>query len=257
MRKMFFMLVFSFGMLPFFANAQKQREYYEITVYRCKYDQEKIVDGFLREAYLPGLHKKGIHRIGVFKPLANDTAAEKLIYVVVPITTLQQLISLPDQLLKNKDFRQNGKEYLEASYKNPPYTRMEKIVLEAFPLAPLMNLPQLKGPKEERIFELRSYESATEKLYHNKVKMFNEGGEISLFARLNFNSIFYAEVIAGSNMPNLMYMTSFENIADRDAHWKTFGADAEWKKTSSMPEYQNNVSKAEITLMHAAEYSDY
>ena len=211
----------------------------------------------MRESYLPGLHKKGINRIGVFKPLLNDTAADKLIYVVLPLKTLQQLIALPEQLFNNKDFLQSGKEYLEAPYKNPPYTRMEKIVLKAFQLAPVMNLPQLIGPKKERIFELRSYESATEKLYHNKVKMFNEGGEITLFARLNFNSVFYAEVISGSHMPNLMYMTSFENIADRDAHWKTFGADPEWKKISSMPEYQNNVSKADITLMHAAEYSDY
>jgi len=251
------MLVFSVGLLPFFAKAQKQREYYDIAVYHCKYDQEKIVDAFLRETYLPGLHKKGVHRIGVFKPLANDTAAEKLIYVVVPLKSLQQMISLPEQLFKDKDFLQSGKEYLESSYKNPPYTRIEKIVLEAFPLAPLMNLPQLKGPKQERIFELRSYESATEKLYHNKVKMFNEGGEITLFARLNFNSVFYGAVIAGCHMPNLMYMTSFENIADRDAHWKTFGADPEWKKISSTPEYQNNVSKADITLMHDADYSDY
>jgi hypothetical protein len=257
MRKTFFMLVFSIGLLPFFAKAQKQREFYEITVYHCKNDQEKIVDAFLRDAYLPGLHKKGLHPIGVFKPLANDTATEKLIYVVVPLKSLQQMISLPEQLLKDKDFLQNGKEYLDAAYKTPPYIRMEKMVLEAFPLAAVMNLPKLKGPRQERIFELRSYESATERLYHNKVKMFNEGGEITLFARLNFNAIFYAEVIAGCHMPNIMYMTSFENMADRDAHWKTFGADAEWKKISSMPEYQNNVSKADITLMHVADYSDY
>ena len=31
-------------------------------------------------------------------------------------------------------------------------------------------------------------------------------------------------------MPNLMYMTSFENKAARDEHWKTFGSDPEWKK---------------------------
>ena len=87
--------------------------------------------------------------------------------------------------------------------------------------------------------------------------MFNEGGEVDLFKRLNFNAVFYAEVIAGSSMPNLMYMTSFENKADRDAHWKTFVDDAEWKKLSGDPMYQHNVSKADIVLMRAAEYSDY
>ena len=67
----------------------------------------------------------------------------------------------------------------------------------------------------------------------------------------------YAEVIAGGNMPNLIYMTSFENLADRDAHWKTFGNDPEWKKLSSDPIYQHNVSKIDIILMKAASYSDY
>jgi hypothetical protein len=87
--------------------------------------------------------------------------------------------------------------------------------------------------------------------------MFNEGGEVDLFKRLNFNAIFYAEVIAGPNMPNLIYMTSFENMADRDAHWKTFGADPQWKKLSTDSFYQHNVSRADITLMKAAGYSDY
>ena len=58
-------------------------------------------------------------------------------------------------------------------------------------------------------------ESATEKNLKIKVQMFNQGDEIGLFKRLNFNAIFYSEVISGSKMPNLMYMTSFENKAAR------------------------------------------
>ncbi|MBS1567680.1 MAG: NIPSNAP family protein, partial [Bacteroidetes bacterium] len=119
-----------------------------------------------------------------------------------------------------------------------------------------MQLPALKSAHEEHIYELRSYESATEKLNVNKVQMFNTGGEIALFKRLGFNAIFYAGVISGSHMPNLMYMTSFENRAARDEHWKTFGDDAEWKKLKALPEYQNNVSHADIVLCHATPYSD-
>ena len=121
----------------------------------------------------------------------------------------------------------------------------------------MLTLPNLNSPKAERVYEFRSYESPTEKLFRNKVQMFNEGGEVALFKRLNFNAIFYSEVIAGGSMPNLIYMTSFENMADRDAHWKTFTADPEWKKLSSDPSYQHNVSKADIILMKAASYSDY
>jgi NIPSNAP len=134
---------------------------------------------------------------------------------------------------------------------------MENILTKAFSLAPFLNLPALTGPRSERVYELRSYESATEKIHQNKVKMFNEGGEIALFKQLNFNAVFYSSVISGSRMPNLMYMTSFENKADRDAHWKSFGSSPEWKKLSALPEYQNNVSKNEQIFLRATEFSDY
>jgi hypothetical protein len=120
-----------------------------------------------------------------------------------------------------------------------------------------MNLPHLKGERKNRVYELRSYESHTEKIFKNKVQMFNEGDEIGLFKRLNFNAVFYSEVIAGSKMPNLMYMTCFENKEDRDEHWKNFVADPQWKKLSAIPEYQNNVSKNEQIFLRPAAYSDF
>lgn len=124
-------------------------------------------------------------------------------------------------------------------------------------MAPAMTIPDFRSEKKDRVYELRSYESATEKLHQNKVHMFNEGGEISLFERLGFNAIFYGEVVSGSRMPNLMYMTSFENRKERDAHWQAFRVDAEWKILSAKPEYQNNVSRNEQILTRPAEYSDF
>jgi hypothetical protein len=93
-------------------------------------------------------------------------------------------------------------------------------------------------------------------MYRKKVSMFNDGGEVALFIRLNFNAVFYGTVIAGSRMPNLMYMTSFNSKEDRDAHWGVFKVDPEWKKLSAMPEYLNTVSKSDIILMHATNYSE-
>src|SRR5690606_5059590 len=104
-------------------------------------------------------------------------------------------------------------------------------------------LPKLNSPKNQRVYELRSYESASENIFRNKVHMFNEGGEIDIFTKLNFNAVFYSEVIAGSQMPNLMYMTTFENMTERDAHWAAFRVDPDWTKLSSLSEYKNNVSR--------------
>ena len=87
--------------------------------------------------------------------------------------------------------------------------------------------------------------------------MFNDGDEIGLFKRLGFNAIFYGEVLAGAKMPNLMYMTSFENMDERNAHWKSFVDDPQWKKLVAMPEYQHNVSHIDIMFLRPTDYSDY
>ncbi len=246
-----------FSMAGFSSGLKPTQEFYEIKIYHLKTtEQEKIVDEYLHHAYLPALHKAGINNVGIFKPIANDTSIDKLLYVFMPLKSMDQLLSLPLQLEKDAGYKAAGAEYLNAVYTNPPYVRMESILLRAFRLAPQMKTPKLGGNISDRIFELRSYESPTEKLYLNKVQMFNEGGEIPLFERLGFNAIFYADVINGSHMPNLMYMTSFENKAIHDEKWKAFGADPEWKKLSSLPEYQHNVSKADIILLHATDYSD-
>ncbi len=115
---------------------------------------------------------------------------------------------------------------------------------------------KLTAPKSERVYELRSYESASEKIFANKVQMFNQGGEISLFDRLGFNAVFYSQVIFGSKMPNLMYMTSFENMPSREEHWKAFGADPFWKTLSGSKEYQNNVQHSDIYFLRPTVYSD-
>jgi hypothetical protein len=121
---------------------------------------------------------------------------------------------------------------------------------------PQLEVPKHSTPVNERIYELRSYEGHTEKIFKNKVKMFNDGDEVGLFKRLGFNAVFYAEVIAGSRMPNLMYMTTFPNKASRDDHWKAFSSDPQWKTLSGMSEYKNNVSKIDIYFLHPTDYSD-
>jgi hypothetical protein len=240
-------------------NAQKEskRDYYEIKLYRlASNEQVQKVDAFLKNAYLPALHRAGISKVGVFHWIGNDTAAEKRIYLFIPLKSLEQVSSLEDLLVKDAQLQKDGDAYWNAAYNEPPYKRIENIVLKAFPLMTTFNTPQLSGNKTDRVYELRSYEGPTERLYRQKVKMFNAGGEIALFKRLNFNAVFYAEVIAGSKMPNLMYMTSFNDMADRDAHWKAFGADPEWTKLKVMPEYLNTVSKNEQLYLHPAEYSE-
>ena len=234
------------------------REFYQLTIYHFQTTtQEKALDTYLQRALLPALHRFKIKNVGVFKSHTNDTVSDKTLYILMPVESPDKILSLQKKLDADKEYLSAGAEYLNAAYNNPPYTRMETIWLQAFALAPELQLPALNGPRRERIYELRSYESATEKIYKNKVQMFNEGDEIGLFKRLNFNATFYGEVITGGKMPNLMYMTCHENKTARDANWKKFVDDPQWKKLISLPEYQHNVSHIDISFLYPVEYSDY
>jgi hypothetical protein len=234
-----------------------KRDFYQLTVYNYNNSsQEKVLDNYFQNALLPALHKMNFKNVGVFKNHSNDTLTDKTFYVLIPIEFMD-ILKIPGRLNNDKDYQAAGAEYINAIYSSPPYSRIETIILQAFSQAPQLKLPELKGTRKERIYELRSYESATEKIFKNKVQMFNEGDEIGLFKRLNFNATFYGEVIAGGKMPNLMYMTCHENKTTRDANWKNFGDDPYWKKLSSMPEYKNNVSHIDINFLYPTEYSDY
>lgn len=246
------------GLMPIFAIAAK-RDFYKIKIYHLKsQSQEMKVDDFLQNAYLPALHRAGIRDVGVFKPVVNaaQSSSEILIYVFIPFSSKEGFFELDSRLQKDNKYLEDGKVYINAPYNDKPYERIETILLNAFEKNPRYALPKLNSAKKERIYELRSYEGHSEKISANKIKMFNQGGEVDLFKRLNFNAVFYGEVVAGSTMPNLMYMTTFENKADRDAHWGTFGKDDYWKKLSAMPEYRNNVSKNVTVFLYPTDYSD-
>ncbi len=234
-------------------------EYYSLIIYRVGNSiQEEKVDQYLKQAYLPALHRLGKKNIGVFKPVASDTLAfGKVIYVLTAFKSLDEFQQITAKLMHDVQLLADGNAYINAKYNEAPYDRMETVLMRAFTNMPIMEASKVVGERKNRIYELRSYEGPTEKLYQSKVKMFNTGDEIGLFKRLGFNAVFYAEVLAGSKMPNLIYMTTFENRASRDEHWKAFGADPQWKNLITIDEYKNTVSKADIFLLAPTDYSDY
>ena len=179
-----------FGTSP--AVSAQGRSYYQLRIYHCLPGDHAFAH-FLETTFVPALHRAGIPRVGVFQPIDVDST----IYVLIPFTSIDAALGQPRDTA-------------------PLYSRMESILLYAFEDMPSPAVPDLSAPKSERVYELRSYESATEAYHLNKVKMFNQGGEVTLFKKLGFNAVFYADVLSGSRMPNLMYMTTFNSKADRD-----------------------------------------
>ena len=234
------------------------RDYYLIQVYHCSTSKQIAnIDAFLKNTFLPYIHENGIQKVGVFAPLDNDTARDKRLYVWVPFKNIQKLDEL-DQKIEALDPMGNAAIiHLESADSSLPYTRIEKIITRAFKFQPQYVTTSTLTKSSSRVYEYRSYESPTEDMHLRKVHMFNEGGEVTLFASLNFNAIFYSKVIAGSSMPNLIYMTSFNNMEDRNAHWKSFVEAPLWKKISVAPEYLNSVNRNETVLMSARDYADF
>jgi hypothetical protein len=252
---LFFTIVFIFSIIT--VRAAETGQYYLLRIYHIKNtEQEKMLDDYLQNAYKPAIKRLYNEPVGVFKTLESDT--DRRIYVLTIFTKWSKLEDFNKKLAADEQYQRDGSAYINAEWNNAPYTRFEDIILHAFPHWLTAAFPStLSAPKSERIYELRSYEGPTEKYYRNKVKMFNDGNETVIFNRLNFNAVFYAEVLVGGHEPNLMYMTTFNNMADREAHWKAFNNDPEWKALVTKPEYQHNVSKAVILYLHPAEYSDF
>jgi hypothetical protein len=239
-------------------SQNQEREFYQLKIYTLENEnQENLVDAYLENAYLPALRRMGIQNIGVFKLRPNKYTLSNKIFVLIPFSTMGGINSLEAKLEKDKIYQSAGKDYLKAPYEQPPYARINTTLLLAFEDMPKMSTSKVKGPRKDRIYELRSYESHTERIFKNKVDMFNAGGEVKLFEELGFNAVFYAEVLSGDKMPNLMYMTTFENQESRDKHWDSFRIAPKWKQISSQAKYQNNVSHIDRFFLYPTEYSDY
>lgn len=239
-------------------SANAERDYYQLLVYSFNSDQQvSATDQYLQAAFLPGLKRMGIENIGVFKrrPTATDTLLQT--FVLIPFKSMDQFLSVEDKLNSDAAYLSAGSSYINTPYDQPAYARIESTLMRAFSDFPVMRPSPLQSPRVDRIYELRSYESASETLYKNKVDMFNAGGEVKLFDRLDFNSVFYGEVISGSKMPNLMYLTTFADQASRDEHWKAFGESPEWQALIKLTQYKNNVSKNTQLFLYPTAYSDY
>ena len=233
-------------------------EYYQLKIYSFETEaQQQKTDEYLENSYLPALKRYDIQNIGVFKPRPTDSVTPKKTFVLIPFNSLAQFSLLEDTLMKDTAHLESGDAYLNAPYDDPPYQRIESVLMRAFIDMPKMKATKLDGPREDRVYELRSYEAATEELHRKKVDMFNAGGEVKLFDSLGFNAVFYAEVLSGGDMPNLMYMTTHANQEAQDANWKAFVNSPGWEVLKVIPEYQNTVSHINKSLLYPTEYSDY
>jgi hypothetical protein len=232
-------------------------DYYQLQVYNYETQaQEILLDRYFGDALLPALHRAGIENVGVFKPIPGLNETANYTMVLVPYSGLGQFEMLPLLLEEDPVYLQAAEDYVNAAHDKPPYTRIESMILRSFTGIPKMALPELSSPKSGRVYELRSYEAATEKLYQLKVEMFNEG-ESDIFLELDFNPVFFCEVLSSAHMPHLMYMTTHADTTAMKENWAAFGSHPEWERMKNLERYQNTVSSISRYLLYPTEYSDF
>lgn len=144
-----FVLLMSWVLMSSFAYAARDvREFYQIKIYQLKNDEQvKMVDVYLQNTYLPALHRAGIKQIGVFKPIGNDTAGKKFIYVLIPFKSVDGWLKIDKKLAADANYKSAAESFTAAESTNSPYERMESILLEAFSGQPKLVLPSSKKQK--------------------------------------------------------------------------------------------------------------
>ena len=133
-------------------------------------------------------------------------------------------------------------DYLTTPRDAAPLKRIRSELLYAFDCMPKLKVPELTKQNQDRIFELRVYESPTEGFGDLKVEMFN-AGEVPIFLDCGIIPVFMGQAIVGDQMPNLTYMTVYANEQAKREAWSKFPGHPDWKKLSAIQRYKGSVSK--------------
>jgi hypothetical protein len=186
--------------------------------------------------------------IGAFEVVAGVPGPA--LFLLTPIASLDALAALEAGLDRDDQFLRAGAAYLDAPATDPAYIRQEVSLLSAFSKMPRIEVPAATAAKGPRLFELRTYESTSEKAHRAKVRMFAELGEIDIFKRVGLTPVFFGRTLAGPRMPNLVYMLVHDNMAGREKSWDAFRNDPEWKKLSATPGYSDAEIVSNITTVY-------
>lgn len=231
------------------------REYYEWRTYHLSSQtQQNHVLSYLKNAALPTLNRLGITPVGVFTEM--DTAKGLNVHLLIPYKSLNQFAETPIKMMADPQYSTAGAAYLDLE--NPEdkaYDRVESRLLAAFDSMPHIAVPKAKTAGRSHFFELRSYESFSEKKGLSKISMFNEGREVAIFQKLGFDPVFFSQAITGTEQPNLVYMITYDDMESKDELWNKFRTDPAWEAIKDLPEYANTVSKIHSHLLLPTDFS--
>jgi hypothetical protein len=225
-----------------------KKEIYEMRIYRYTNGGGKSkVDNFYQNSLIPFLNKRGV-KVGAFGEYSKNEPAVGYFLLIYPSITEYQQIK--NDLWKDQTFMESAKSYFDSTAQTGAYFRFSSYLLEPFDAFSQLQFPN----KNRQLIELRTYESNNEEAGQRKIRMFNSA-EIDIFKSVGLNLVFFGEILAGPQMPALMYMLSYENMQERDDKWKKFAESDAWKQLSAKPEFANSVSTVNKVFLVPLGYS--
>jgi hypothetical protein len=238
---------FAAGAASSSAQTAPKSAYYELRYFRMRTEhseQSRRTTEFLTKSYVPAARRAGAGPIGLFGASIAPNAPFLLRIASYP--SLAAIETAREKLAGDADYQKALADY--NANPDPGFVRMESWLLRAFDSFPAIETGPADASRPARIFELRTYEAPNDKALARKIKMFGDG-EIAIFRRSGMLTVFFAQTIVGSRMPNLTYMLAYDDLAARDKTWRAFSADPEWQKLRATPglsdaEIVNNISNA-------------
>jgi hypothetical protein len=229
------------------------RQYIELRRYHMiPGAKQRAFSTFVGEAMVPALNRAGVGKVGAFSVVYGENAPSLLL--VLTHASLDSVVNLREKLAADAEYTRTGAAILDAPMADPPFVRVESWLLRAIEAMPTLEPPNGAGTTAPRIFEMRTYESHSDKAALNKLKMFN-AGEVPIFRRTGLTPVFFGETVIGAKMPSLTYMLTFADMTARDAAWSAFSKDPDWKTLSGDPQYKENVSAISDIILRPTPYS--
>jgi hypothetical protein len=245
------------------AQSPAGREYYELRAYRLAPGSPRpLLDGYLERALLPALEARGVRNVGVFTEIDVDKTAvtfapkpDTPVWMLIPHATLDSFVTVSAEINQDAAVQKAGAAYLDVPKASPAFDRIDTWLLRAFLSMPRMELPAFSVSKAPtRVFEMRDYESHSERAALSKMAMF-DNGETEIMRSLGMSPVFFGQALAGPSLPHLRYITSGPDLATHLNNWKKFGPDPRWMKLRDEPQYKDNTSKNTARFLVPTPYS--
>ncbi len=237
------------------AAQDEEQQYLEFRTYQLSSAAAlPQVDAYLEKGLLPALERQGIGTVGVFTDKVPEGAPN--VYVLIPFSSIGQFSAMQGELDADSAYQSASAEYFDTPQDEPRFARIESELMLSFKAFPRAKVPEQKEEGKARLFELRSYESHSEKMGALKVEMFNSG-EVPIFLDCDIQPVFMGRVLSGPKMPNLTYMTVYSDEDHLEEAWAKFGPHPDWQKLRAVEKYQETVSKIHKTLLTPRPYSAF